>query len=153
MNPQTEREVWSRVRAPGQITAEESVLPERLEALVSAERENAAELRAASGRLRGGERAAFLRMANEDEACASELCTMHYLMTGRRLRIRAEAARLPQDLPEALRRLWQRQREAAEAYEALSRDFSAYAASFQKYARRSQKQMARISAALRGKLG
>ena len=122
MNPETEREVWSRVLTPGQMTAEEALLPERLEALISLERRNAAELKVVSARLRGADRAAFLRMAARDEARAAELQAMHYLLTGRRLRLSGRAEPLPRDLPEALRMLWLRRREMARSYAELCRN-------------------------------
>ena len=153
MNPETEREVWSRVLTPGQMTAEEALLPERLEALISLERRNAAELKVVSARLRGADRAAFLRMAARDEARAAELQAMHYLLTGRRLRLSGRAEPLPRDLPEALRMLWLRRREMARSYAELSRDFSAYAETFGRFSAETRRQMEQISAALRGRMG
>ena len=38
MEKQTEQEIWRRVRGPGGPTAEEAILPERLEALIVEQR-------------------------------------------------------------------------------------------------------------------
>lgn len=153
VNPETEREVWSRVLAPGQMTAEEALLPERLETLISLEQRNAAELRAVSARLNGRDRTAFLRMAARDEARAAELRGTYYLLTGRKIRLSGRGEPLPRDLPEALRMLWLRRREMERSYGDLSRDFSAYAGTFDRFSAETRRQMDRISAVLRGKLG
>ena len=99
MDHETERAVWQRVRGPGQLSAEEALLPERLERLILEQQIDAGSLRQLSARLRGPERASLARMAAEQENQARELTTLHYLLTGRRLRLKVPKPPLTADLP------------------------------------------------------
>lgn len=140
MDTQTERAVWQRVRGPGGMTAEEAVLPERLEALILEQRVDAAELRALSGSLRGQGRAALNRLANRAEARAGELTTLHYLLTGRQLRLRAPKPQRPGPLPEALRQACLRSRQNERSFAALGGEFSDYASDFSRFSREAKDQ-------------
>lgn len=130
MDLQTEQAVWARVKQPGAVTAEQAVLPERLEALILEQRVDAASLQALSRRVRGQNAAALSRMARRTEARAQKLTTLHYLLTGRRLRLRAPKLPNASPLPEALREAWLRNRQASRALDALREEFSDYADDF-----------------------
>ena len=134
MDLQTEQAVWSRVKGPGGMTAEEALLPERLEALVLEQRAEAARLRALSGRVRGQGSAALARMARRSDARAGSLTALHYLLTGRRLRLQTPRLPKPGPMPEPLREACLSTRQTARAFEALSREFSDYAEDFGGYA-------------------
>ncbi|MBO4418492.1 MAG: hypothetical protein J5789_01505 [Oscillospiraceae bacterium] len=134
MDLQTEQAVWRRVKGPGDMTAQEAVLPERLEALILEQRAEAAELRALARRMRGQGSAALNRMGARAETRVRALTTLHYLLTGRQLRI--QPPRLPPKgpLPEALREAYLRSRQAARSFEALGKEFSDYEEDFADYA-------------------
>ena len=134
MDLQTERAVWQRVKSPGGITAEEAVLPERLEGLVVQELSDASALRFAARRIRGQGSAALNRAAAKTDARVRELTTMHYLLTGRRLRLKAPPHGPAKPLPEALRELTLRSRQSARTYESLQAEFSEYARDFARFA-------------------
>lgn len=133
MDLQTEREIWSRVKGPGGIAAEEALLPERLEALISEERSLAASLRSLTPRLRGPQRGELTRIAARAEGRARALTTLHYLLSGRRLRLQPPRPNKPGPLPEELRELCLRTRRSVRAYEALGREFSACEEDFARY--------------------
>ena len=99
MDQENEREIWRRVRQPGAVNAAEALLPERLEALIQEQRGSGAELRALGGRMQRPERQILLRMAAENENRARELTTMHYLLSGRRLRLRQPPLPTPKPPP------------------------------------------------------
>lgn len=124
MNLQTEREIWRRVKGPGGIAAEEALLPERLEALITEERSLAVSLRSLTPRLRGPQRGELTRIAARAEGRARGLTTLHYLLTARRLRLPPPRPGKPGPLPEALREACLRLRETAKAYESLRGEFS-----------------------------
>ncbi|MBQ1411007.1 MAG: hypothetical protein IIY94_07030 [Oscillospiraceae bacterium] len=134
MDLQTEQAVWARVKGPGGIPAEQALLPERLEALILEQRADAASLRALSRQMRGQGSASVSRMAQRTDARAQKLTTLHYLLTGRQLRLQSPKLPPQGPLPEALRQAWLRTRQAAKAYEALREEFSDYAEDFADYA-------------------
>ena len=140
MDQQKEREVWRRVRAPGGLSAEEAVLPERLEALILEQQADAALLRGLSRRLQGAQSAALSRAAAGTEKRARELSTLHYLLSGRQLRLKTPPQPLNGPLPEALREACLRLRRSAQAFEALGAEFSDYADDFERWAGESRKQ-------------
>ena len=135
MDLQTEQEVWRRVKGPGGMRAEDAVLPERLEALILEQRADSAALQALSRQMRGQGSTVLSRMAQRTKRRAQKLTTLHFLLTGRRLRVR-NPAKLPAagPLPEALREAWLRNKQAARAYDALREEFSDYAEEFADYA-------------------
>ena len=124
MEEDREWSVWNRVLNPGGPTAEEALLPERLETLITEQRSGAVVLRRLAERLRGQERQVFLRMAADGESRARELTAFHFLLSGRRLRLRRPCPAVPADLPEALREAYLRQRDAARAVHALAADYA-----------------------------
>ena len=130
MDLQTEQAVWRRVKGPGGMTAEEAALPERLEALILEQQADAAQLRALSARLRGQGRASLAQMARRADARARKLTTLHYLLTGRKLRLQAPKLPPPGPLPEALREAWQRNRQAGRAFAALGQEFGDFREDF-----------------------
>ena len=134
MDLQTEQAVWRRVKAPGGMSAEEAVLPERLDALILEQRADSATLRALSRQIRGQGSATLSRMAQRTEARTQKLTTLHYLLTGRRLRLQNPKLPPTGPLPEALREAWLRNRQAARAYDALREEFADYAEAFSVYA-------------------
>jgi len=134
MDMKTEQAVWARVKAPGGMTAEEAVLPERLEALILEQRADASFLRALARQVRGQGSAALSRLAERSMTRARKLTTLHYLLTGRKLRLQAPKPQTAGPLPEALRAAWLRSRQAARAYDALREEFSDYAEDFADYA-------------------
>ena len=105
MDLQTEQAVWRRVKGPGAVTAEEAVLPERLEALILQEQADAAALRTLARRMGGQENAVLTRAAAGTEARARDLTALHFLLTGRRLRLKTPPVNPSGPLPEALREL------------------------------------------------
>jgi hypothetical protein len=133
MDLQTEQAVWRRVKGPGGMTAEEAALPERLEAVILEQQAYAALLRALSARLRGQGRGSLLQMAQRADARARKLTTLHYLLTGRRLRLQAPKLPSPGPLPELLRGAWQRNRQAGRAFEALGQEFGDFQEDFAEY--------------------
>jgi hypothetical protein len=147
MDRETERTVWQRVRGQGQLNAEEALLPERLERIILEQRIDASSLRQLSGRLRGPERAAVARMAAEQDNRARELTALHYLLTGRQLRLKVPTPPISADLPQALRELFFRQKQAARELQGLQRDFDMYAdhfAAMEQDARRNSRMLAGI---------
>ena len=130
MDLQTEQAIWARVKETGGMTAEQAVLPERLEALILEQRADAASLQALSRRMRGQGSAALGRMARRCEARAQKLTTLHYLLTGRRLRLQAPKRPPQGPLPEALRQAWLRNRQTVRAFASLGEEFSDYAEDF-----------------------
>ncbi len=152
MDPETEREIWRRVQQTDRLNAEEILLPERLERTIQEQRTLTALLLRTARRLGGGERTALLRMAAGTRSAAEELTTLHYLLTGRELRLKAMP--LPPTAPvrEELRELCLRIRRSAKEMNALAADFSAYADQF-----RAQEQVLKraergVSDVLKGKL-
>ena len=152
MDHETERAVWQRVRGPGQLSAEEALLPERLERLILEQQIDAGNLRQLSARLRGPEKASLARMAAEQENQARELTTLHYLLTGRRLRLKVPKPPLTADLPQAIREQFFRQKQAARDLQGLQRDFSAYAAHFAGMEQAAQRNSCMLARILEGRL-
>ena len=138
MEKQIEREVWRRVRGPGGPTAEEALLPERLEALIVEQQAEAAELRSIARRLRGQQSAALTRIAAGVEARVRALTTLHYLLTGRRLRLQPPGAKANAPVSEALRSLSLRLRQTERAYVGLQGEFADYAEDFERFARQTR---------------
>lgn len=152
MERQTEQEVWRRVRGPAGPTAAEALLPERLEALILEQRGTAAALRSLARRLRGQQNSLLMGMAGETEASARELTALHYLLSGRRLRLQTPPAPPPEPLPEALRAVCQRMRQAERAFTALQAEFSEYEEDFSKGVRRSRSNTRRLMELLQSQL-
>ena len=152
MDLQTEQEVWRRVKAPGNVTARETLLPERLEGLILEQRGEAAELRALARRLRGQGAAALNRTAAGIEARTRELSTLHYLLTGRKLRLPSPPPRLKGPETELLRELILRLRQSAQAYESLETEFSDYAGDFSRCASDTRSQARRLTQLLQTRL-
>lgn len=152
MEKQTEQEIWRRVRGPGGPTAEEAILPERLEALIVEQRADAAALRELSGRLRGPQAAALSRMAVQAGKRAQELTTLHYLLTGRRLRLQTPRRPSLGPLPEALRATWLRMRQTERAFAGLQTEFSAYEDDFGHYVLELRANSRTLAATLQGQL-
>ena len=150
---ETEQEIWRRVRQPGSMTAEEALLPEKLERMILEQKLNAEGLKALSARLSGPERQVFLRMAAENDNRARELTTLHYLLTGRRLRLKQESVPIPKLLPEALREAYFRQQQAMRDFRNLSREFSGYSELFERLGGEAVRQSRFILQTLQGKLG
>ena len=123
MDQQSEQAVWRRVKAKGSVTAEEALLPERLEALILQERADAAALRMLSRRMGGQGSAPVSRAAASSEARARTLVTLHYLLSGRRLRLQTPPCGKQDDLPEALRQASLRMEQTAAAYASLAKEF------------------------------
>ena len=138
MEKQIEQEVWRRVRGPGGPTAEEALLPERLEALIVEQQAEAAELRSIARRLRGQQSAALTRIAAGVEARVRALTTLHYLLTGRRLRLQPPGAKANAPVSEALRSLSLRLRQTERAYVGLQGEFADYAEDFERFARQTR---------------
>lgn len=138
MNQQMEQEIWRRVRAPGGPTAEEAVLPERLEALIVEQQAEAVELRAMARRLRGQGSATLMRIAAGIEARIRALTTLHYLLTGRRLRLQPPRPTVTGPLPETLRALTLRLRQTERAYAGLQGEFADYAEEFERFSRQTR---------------
>ena len=138
MEKQIEQEVWRRVRGPGGPTAEEALLPERLEALIVEQQAEAAELRSIARRLRGQQSAALTRIAAGVEARVRALTTLHYLLPGRRLRLQPPGAKANAPVSEALRSLSLRLRQTERAYVGLQGEFADYAEDFERFARQTR---------------
>ena len=138
MDLQTEQAVWRRVRGPGNMTAEEAVLPERLEALILEQQSLAAAQRELARRMRGSQSAAMSRMAGLTMAQARELIALHYMLTGRALRLQTPRPQLPGPMPEALRETWQRLRQTTRTYESLETEFGDYANDFSRFSRQTR---------------
>lgn len=141
MDLQTEQAVWRRVKGPGAITAEEALLPERLEALILEEQADAAALRSLSRRMGGQGSAVLSRVAAGTEARARELTTLHYLLSGRRLRLKTPPAVLKGPLSETLRQTCLRLEQTAKAYGSLEKEFANRAELFSRYARQAREQV------------
>ena len=134
MDQQTERAVWARVKGTGGMTAEEALLPERLEALILEQRTDVAALRALFRRVRGQGSRTLSGLAERAGTRVRKLTTLHYLLTGRKLRLQTPKLPPQGPLPEALRQAWLRTRQAARACEALREEFSDYAEDFADWA-------------------
>lgn len=152
MDLQTEQAVWRRVKGPGAATAEEALLPERLEALVLQEQTDAARLQSLAKRIKGQGSGVMNRIAAETEARARELTALHYLLTGRRLRLKTPPPGAPGPLPEALRELCLRMEQTAKAYRSLEAEFSDRAELFARFARQSREQAGRLLSQLQSHL-
>ena len=140
MDLQTEQAVWRRVKGPGAVTAEEAVLPERLEALILQEQADAAALRTLARRMGGQENAVLTRAAAGTEARARDLTALHFLLTGRKLRLKTPPVNPPGPLPEALRELCLRLEQTAKTYRSLEAEFAERAELFGRFARQSREQ-------------
>lgn len=149
MDLQTEQAVWRRVKGPGAVTAEEAVLPERLEAVIMEQQALAAYLRSLAGKLRGPQRASAASMASQTEQSARELTALHYLLTGRRFRPRPPKQELSAPLPEALRQACLRARQAEQSFLALREEFSSCAGDFGRLAEQARSHSRRLMELLR----
>lgn len=152
MDMQTERAVWRRVNGNGGLPAEEALLPERLEALILQERGDAACLRMLANRMGGQGSRAMLQIAASTETRVRELVTLHFLLTGRRLRLQTPPCGRPGDPVEALRAACLRMEQTSRSYERLGEEFSRRAEQFSKYARQSREQSRRLMAQLQNRL-
>ena len=152
LDTRTEQAVWSRVRAPGGVTAQEAVLPERLEALILEEQAQAGSLRALARRLRGPGGSTLGAQANRTEARVRELETLHYLLTGRRLRMQAPKPPAPEPLSEALRQAALASRQTERSYRALGEEFTDWAEDFDRFARQTQERTRAVTRVLQGTL-
>ena len=152
MDREMEREVWQRVRGPEHPNAAQALLPERLERLILEQQIDAGTLRQLSGRLRGPERTSVARMAAELENRVRSLTTLHYLLTGRRLRLKAPQPPLSADLPQAIREQYFRQQQTARELSGLGRDFSDYAGRFAEMERDARRNSRLLADILEGKL-
>ena len=152
MDLQTEQEVWRRVKGPGPVTAPEALLPEKLEALILEQRTDAAALRDLSRRLRGQGSAVLNREAGRTEARVRELTTLHYLLTGRQLRLRTPPPVPGGPLPEGLRTLCLRLRQTTRACESLGEEFSDYAREFEGFAADARTQVRVLTQVLQSQL-
>lgn len=152
MDRETEREVWRRVNRPGGLPAEQALLPDRLERMILEQRMNAIQLRDLAGRLPAQERRIFFRMSSENDNRARELTTLHYLITGRSLRLKLPSQPAVGDLTEALREAFFRQKQSAAGFEALAQEFSGYADQFSRLADQAQRHSNRIRQALQAHL-
>ena len=152
MDLQTEQAVWRRVRGPGGVSAQEALLPERLEALILEERSRAQELRALARRVGGGRSGRLSRAAAQSEARSRSLNTLHYLLTGRRLRPQEPPLPRPAPTPEALRQAALSLRESVRSYESLAREFEDYAQDFSRYADETRSQLAAVTDILQSRL-
>ena len=152
MNRETELEIWNRVRGPGLLNAEQALLPERLEQAILDQKQNAAELRQLSRRFGGRDGGRLSRMAAQNDAGARELTALHYLLTGRRLRLMPKSEPLPRDLPEALRQACLRQQQAAKSFAALGREFSEWADTFSRMERAARSRFEDLSRLMEAQL-
>ena len=152
MDLQREREVWQRVKGPSPVTAGEALLPEKLEALILEQRAQAAGLRAAARRMRGPGSGELGRIAARTEARAGELTTLHYMLTGRRLRLQPPRLPAPGPLPETLRSLCLGMRESARAFGSLQKEFDAYAGDLARFSEGIQADSRRLLELLRAQL-
>ena len=152
MDLQTEQAVWRRVKGPGAVTAEEALLPERLEALILQEQADAAALRGLSRRMNGPESAALSRIAAAADSRAKELTALHSLLTGRRLRMKVPPVRNSGPVPEALREICLRMEQTAKAYKSLETEFADRAELFSRYARDSRDQARTLLSQLKNHL-
>lgn len=123
MDQQSEQAVWRRVRAGESVTAEEALLPERLEAMILQERAEAASLRLLARRMGGKGSAAVPRAAAGSEARARRLLTLHYLLSGRQLRLQTPPCGKQGAVLEALREAGLRMEKTAKDYERLAEEF------------------------------
>ena len=152
MDPETEREIWRRVRQNDRLNAEEILLPEKLEESIQ-ERQMLTDLLVRTAQsLSKGERTALLRISAQLRSGIRELTTLHYLLTGRRLKL--PPGQLPPKAPirEELRALYFRLRRAAKNSDLLSKDFSEYEKEFREDAQVLRRAERTIAGILKGKL-
>ena len=152
MDPETEREIWRRVRQNDRLNAEEILLPEKLEESIQ-ERQMLTDLLVRTAQsLSKGERTALLRISAQLRSDIRELTTLHYLLTGRRLKL--PPGQLPPKAPirEELRALYFRFRRAAKNSDLLSKDFSEYEKEFREDAQVLRRAERTIAGILKGKL-
>lgn len=152
MDQQSEQAVWRRVRGPGELTAEKALLPERLEALVLEEGALAEWLGSLAQSVRGPGNGVLSRLALQTRQRARGLSALHYLLTGRRLRLRTPRPPKPGPLPEALRDAVLRTRQANRAYQSLEREFEDEAGDFRRYARQTEDNARSLTALLQRQL-
>lgn len=152
MNRESEQEVWRRVQSTGGMTADQALLPERLEAMLLEQNLLTAELKAVSGRAQGSDRAMLNRMVGECGDRSRELRTLYYLLTGRQLRLKQQAPPRPEPFPEALRRIYHGQRQAARGFRQLEREFTDYGEQFSAMAREADRHGRQITLILQRKL-
>ncbi|MBQ1371832.1 MAG: hypothetical protein IIY70_02760, partial [Oscillospiraceae bacterium] len=81
-----------------------------------------------------------------------ELTTLHYLLTGRRLRLQTPRRPPQGPLPEALRAAWLRMRQTERAFTGLQAEFSDYEEDFSRYARDIRSNSRTLSEALQAQL-
>lgn len=152
MDQSTEQAVWRRVKGPEPMTAEEALLPERLEALIQEQRGDGALLEALSRRMGGGQGTRLRSMAAGTGSRVRELTTLHYLLTGRRLRPRPAGPPPRGPVTELLRTAALRARQAAAAYRALGGEFQSWQEDLSRMARASETQARALTALLRQRL-
>ena len=151
MDYQAEEAVWRRVRGPGP-TAEQTLLPQRLEALaleLMAEEES---LRRLSRRLGGSQGAAVSRLASQLRAGTRELTTLHYLLTGCRLRLKAPAPAPSGSVTEVLRLACLRAAQSARAFRSLGEEFREHAEEMNRCARDSEARQRSLTRILQSRL-
>ena len=127
MNPETEREIWRRVQQTERLNAEEILLPERLETAIQEQRLLSELLVRAAQRLPKGARSGLLQSAAQLRDGVRSLTTLHYLLTGRRLRLHPLPTPPAEPVPSELRRIWARLKKASGETALLERDFQEYA--------------------------
>ena len=151
MDYQAEEAVWRRVRGPGP-TAEEALLPQRLEALALELMGEEEALKRLSRRLGGSQGAAVSRLASQLRAGTRDLTTLHYLLTGRRLRLKPPAAAPSGSVTEALRLACLRAAQSARAFRGLAEEFQEQAEELKRYAQDSEARQRSLTRILRSRL-
>ena len=152
MDPETEREIWRRVQQTDRLNAEEILLPEKLEQAIQDQRTLTALLIRTARRLPNGDRSALLRIAADTRSGTEELSTLHYLLTGRQLRLRPRPLPPQKPVREELRDLYHRFRSAAGEAGAIAGQFSDYADRLRERERQLTLAARGISTVLKGKL-
>ena len=152
MDPEKEREIWRRVQRNDTLNAEETLLPQRLESDIQEQRRLSSHLLRTAGMLRGGERTVFQRMARDTASGADRLTTLHYLLTGRILRLRALPLPPKRPLPEELRSLYFSVRQSAKEMSALAGEFAEFSDLFREREQALIGAERKISAVLQGKI-
>ena len=153
MNQETEQNVWRRVQGGNSLPADRALLPERLEQMYLEQRMLAESLGDLARRSGGSDRAVLNRLASENADRARELRTLHYLLTGRQLKLKLPREPGREPMEEALRRAYQAQRQAARSFRLLEREFSEYEEDFSAMAREADRHSRLISRVLNRKLG
>ena len=106
-----------------------------------------------SRRVSGARSGRLSRIAAQCEARSRSLRTLHYLLSGRRLRLQSPPLPRPAPLSEALRQAALDLRQTAQSYESLEREFEDYAKDFARYAAETRSQLAAVIEILQAHLG